>query len=178
MGREVERRQTVREAIEALEALNPTPRPLDSPDLLCGCWRMVYTTSDSILGLTRKRPFRPKPDRILQSISPDLSVALNEEWVLQGALKNSARATLTARGDGRTVDVRFDRFGIGWLRIPVPAVAPGVRNDDEGRPVPPAKPVRNQGVLETTFLDESLRVSRGDKGNLFVLVRQGPPRIS
>ena len=84
--------------------------------------------------------------------------ARNEEWVLLGLLKNQVRATLEPRDDGRTVDVQFTRFGIGWLRVPAPASA--------------------RGVLETTYLDGSLRVSRGDKGNLFVLVREGPPRVS
>ena len=178
MGREVNRRAKVRPAIQALEALNPVPRPLESPELLSGCWRLVFTTSDSILGLPRARPFRPRPGRILQSIGPDLSVVLNEEWVLQGALKNTARARLVPRDDGRTVDVSFDRFSIGWLRIPVPALAVGLRKDGRtGRRVPPANPPRNAGVLETTFLDETLRISRGDKGNLFVLVRQGPSRV-
>ena len=73
--------------------------------------------------------------------------------MLLGLLKNMVRARLTPRDDGRTVDVQFLRFGIGWLRIPAPAAA--------------------KGVLETTYLDDTLRVSRGDKGNLFVLVREG-----
>ena len=34
MGREVNRRVKVRPAIHALEALNPVPRPLESPELL------------------------------------------------------------------------------------------------------------------------------------------------
>ena len=29
-----------------------------------------------------------------------------------------------------------------------------------------------RGELDTTYLDETLRVSRGDKGNLFVLTRE------
>ena len=180
MGRDVERRSRVREAIGALEALNPTPRPLEAPELLSGCWRLVFTTSDSILGLPRARPFRPRPGRILQSVSSDLGVVLNEEWVLQGAVKNFAQARLAPRSDGRTMDVSFDRFGVGWLRIPAPALAVGFRKDGRtGRRVPPAKPQSdgNTGVLETTFLDESLRISHGDKGNLFVLVRQGPSRV-
>ena len=77
--------------------------------------------------------------------------------MLRGLLKNSVRAALTPRDDGRTVDVQFKRFGIGWLRIPAPASA--------------------KGVLETTYLDDTLRLSRGDKGNLFVLVKDGPSRV-
>ena len=157
MGYDVGRRAAVLGRIEELEKLNPTPKPLESPDLLTGCWRLVYTTSDSILGTTRPRPFKPNGSRILQSLDASKLAAKNEEWVLGGLLKNQVKAELEPRDDGRTVDVQFKRFGIGWLRIPAPAAA--------------------RGVLETTFLDESLRISRGDKGNLFVLVRQGASRV-
>ena len=156
MGRNRSERPLVRLRFQQLEELNPTPKPLEAPDLLSGCWRLVYTTSDSILGTTRPRLFKPRP-RILQSISVDKLAAKNEEWVLRGLLKNSVRAALTPRDDGRTVDVQFKRFGIGWLRIPAPASA--------------------KGVLETTYLDDTLRLSRGDKGNLFVLVKDGPSRV-
>lgn len=44
-------------AASALEALNPTPKPLASP-LLNGKWRLVYTTSASILGTNKPAPFR------------------------------------------------------------------------------------------------------------------------
>ncbi|KAL1504056.1 hypothetical protein AB1Y20_010466 [Prymnesium parvum] len=156
-GRDTERRPGVRESIERLEQLNPTPRPLERPDLLSGCWRLVYTTSDSILGTSRPKWFRPQAQRILQSIDAKRLEAKNEEWLLAGVLKNQVKADLLPREDGRTVDVQFRRFGIGWLRIRAPASA--------------------RGVLETTYLDESLRISRGDKGNLFVLMRAGRSRI-
>ena len=156
-GRDTERRAAVLECIEEVEALNPTPRPLATPELLSGCWQLVYTTSDSILGTARQRPFKPDYTRILQSINAEKLAAKNEEWVLGGLLKNQVRAELTPRDDGKTVDVQFKRFGIGWLRVPAPASA--------------------RGVLETTFLDDSLRISRGDKGNLFCLVRVGASRV-
>ena len=67
------------------------------------------------------------------------------------------RAKLEPRDDGATVDVIFKRFGIGWLKLPAPA--------------------RARGVLTTTYLDEEMRISRGDKGNLFVLVRDGNSKV-
>lgn len=92
MGREADRRSTVLDAIEAVERLNPTARPLEAPELLSGCWRLVYTTSDSILGTARPRPMKPQPDRILQSIDAASLSAKNEEWVLSGLLKNQVKA--------------------------------------------------------------------------------------
>lgn len=156
MGREPQLLDGVRAKIEVLESVNPTPRPLESPEKLTACWRLVFTTSESILGTRRIRPLRPRP-RILQSIDAAKLLAKNEEWVLMGLLRNLVRAELEPRDDGRTVDVQFKKFCIGWLQIPAPASA--------------------RGYLETTFLDDDLRISRGDKGNLFVLVRDGPPRL-
>lgn len=155
MGRDLKRRGVVLSHVEALEASNPTPEPLASPDLNAR-WRLIYTTSDSILGTNRMRLFRPRP-RILQHVNAATLAAYNEEWVLGGLLRNSVKAKLEPRGDGRTVDVQFKRFGIGWLKIPAPKSA--------------------RGVLETTYLDPELRISRGDKGNIFVLVRDGTSKV-
>jgi hypothetical protein len=51
--------------------------------------------------------------------------------------------------------VQFKQFRIGGL-IPVTA------------------PESAKGKLDTTYLDEELRVSRGDKGNLFILRQKDP----
>ena len=93
-GRDVERRH--RSCIEEVEALNPTPQPLACPKLLSGCWRLVYTTSDSILGTARQRPFKPDYTRSCSPLTPKLA-AKNEEWVLGSLLKNQVRAELTPR---------------------------------------------------------------------------------
>jgi len=138
-----EGRAAVEAAICALEPLNPTRNPLEKPELLSGCWRLVYTTSDSILGMTRPKPFRPDRSRILQSITVATLTAKNEEWSLAGTFKTQVTAALTPRGDGRTVDVQFKQFGLGWVRFPAPDAF--------------------KGSLETTFLDDDMRVSRGDK---------------
>ena len=38
--------------------------------------------------------------------------------------------------------------------------------------IPVKAPASAAGALEVTYLDEQLRVSRGDKGNLFILSMQ------
>ena len=157
-GRDFSQRDRVRACIEQLEEVNPTPRPVaDAPEKLSACWRLLYTTSDSILGLNRPAPFRPRP-LILQHIDAFGLAAKNEEWILGGLVKNAVKAELKPRKDGKTVDVGFVQFRIAGFPVNV-------------------DPLKFKGVLETTFLDDSLRISRGDKGNLFVLSREGPPVI-
>ncbi|NER08591.1 MAG: fibrillin, partial [Okeania sp. SIO3C4] len=40
-------------AIAQLEALNPTPQPVQAAALLAGDWRLLYTTSRELLGINR-----------------------------------------------------------------------------------------------------------------------------
>ena len=40
--------------------------------------------------------------------------------------------------------------------------------------IPVTAPESAKGTLDTTFVDSTLRISRGDKGNLFVLQQRDP----
>ena len=75
---------------------------------------------------------------------------MGEGACLDGSRRRRGGAIVRTRRP--QVDVVFRRFGIGWLKFPAPSSA--------------------RGVLETTYLDEEMRISRGDKGNIFVLVRE------
>ena len=77
--------------------------------------------------------------------APKLKARNNESW----PYFNAVTASLTPESKSR-VAVKFEQFKILNL---IPVTAP-----DSAR-----------GWLDTTFVDESLRISRGDKGNLFVL---------
>ncbi|CAL5329714.1 unnamed protein product [Camellia sinensis] len=126
-----------------LEAVNPTKEPLKS-DLLNGKWELIYTTSKSILQTQRPKLLRSRTN--YQAINVDTLRAQNmESW----PFFNQVTADLTPL-NARKVAVKFDFFKIGGV---IPIKAPG----------------RARGELEITYLDEELRVSRGDKGNLFIL---------
>ncbi|XP_074272844.1 putative plastid-lipid-associated protein 4, chloroplastic [Silene latifolia] len=135
--------QTIDQLTRKLEALNPTKEPLKS-DLLNGKWELIYTTSTSILQTQRPKFLRSRVN--YQAINADTLRAQNmESW----PFFNQVTADLTPV-NSKKVAVKFDYFKIGGL-IPVKA------------------PDRARGSLEITYLDEDLRVSRGDKGNLFIL---------
>lgn len=61
-----EDKEEVDRLASALEKLNPQSKTLN-PAVLSGKWRLLYTTSASILGLNRPPPFRPLGD-IFQTI--------------------------------------------------------------------------------------------------------------
>ncbi|PNH01789.1 putative plastid-lipid-associated protein 4, chloroplastic [Tetrabaena socialis] len=130
----------------ALEKLNPTPQPLKAPQLLSGSWRLLYTTSDSILATNRPALLRPRGS-IYQIIDVErLKARNNETW----PFFNAVTADLTPVSANK-VAVQFRTFKLfgGLISITAPDSA--------------------RGELAFTYLDETLRVSRGDKGNLFLL---------
>ncbi|KAI0507550.1 hypothetical protein KFK09_013676 [Dendrobium nobile] len=144
-----EEQERVDQIARELEAVNPITEPLKS-DLLNGKWELLYTTSKSILQPQRPKIFRPF-GKIYQAINADTLRAQNiETW----PYFNQVTANLVPL-NARRVAVKFDRFKIGGL---IPIVAPG----------------RARGELEITYLDEEIRVSRGDKGNLFILKMVDP----
>ncbi|XP_058191821.1 probable plastid-lipid-associated protein 4, chloroplastic [Rhododendron vialii] len=138
-----EDQQRIDQIARKLETVNPTKEPLKS-DLLDGKWELIYTTSTSILQTQRPKFLRSRTN--YQAINVDTLRAQNmESW----PFFNQVTADLTPL-NARKVAVKFDFFKIAGL-IPIKA------------------PDRARGTLDITYLDEELRVSRGDKGNLFIL---------
>ena len=179
-GRGVTASQNDRAEIDAmcaqLERMNPTKEVLGP--YLSADWLLEYTTSDSILG-TRRPFFLRANGPIYQTIRAEKLEARNQEtWPWFSAVvriktrSSYARRMLVVRSltvapalaptsdqeatlvpmSKNKVAVQFQMFYIGSL-IPIKA------------------PPTARGELEITYLDEDLRISRGDKGNLFVLSR-------
>jgi hypothetical protein len=142
----------VNEKIALLELMNPTPVPVDSPQL-GGKWRLVYTDSDNILGVSRPRWLQPV-GAIYQSIFLDTMQVENMETVKPLGIvsfENRVWATFT-KSPPKKVFVQFRRFQFGPIKFPAPSNA--------------------RGFLETTFLDARMRISRGNRKHVFVLVKE------
>ena len=148
-----EQRNEMLTLFSSLENVNPTKKPLQSP-LVNDVWELEYTTSDSILG----RGDFPRVGPILQKIDTMSLSAENSETVSYWGLpvKRKVTAVLTPEND-RLTNVQFKRFSIGPFSFNAPKSF--------------------KGSLEVTYLDEDLRLSRGDKGNIFVLTRRGDSSI-
>jgi len=137
------------ELFSRLEKFNPTVNPITNTNAnLNGDWSLDYTTSDSILG---KGSF-PKIGPIIQNIDTTTLSAKNSEVVRFGIVDvpRSVSAELSPV-NGRVTDVNFKRFMLGPVGFDAPDTA--------------------RGQLDVTYLDDEVRLTRGDKGNIFVLTR-------
>lgn len=161
--------------IAQLESENPTKNPLESKDLM-GDWRLIYTTSQGILGLDRI----PLTDlgEVYQCLRGDRLYNVAET---KGALSVlgvvAVGATYTVMSPVR-VQVTFRRAILGLQSVmKYRSVAEFVeRLERRDRlwavdfPIPERETV-GKGWLEVTYLDADLRIGRGNEGSIFVLVK-------
>jgi hypothetical protein len=163
-------------AIQQLEDSNPTPKPVEATELLEGNWRLLYTTSKSILGLDRFPLF--KLGQIYQCIRTAEAKVYNLAEIvglpfLEGLV--SVVAQFEAVSEYR-VNVKFERSIIGLQRFfGYNSPSNFIRQIETGKKFPPldfAIESRDQkGWLDITYLDEDMRIGRGNEGNVFVLAK-------
>jgi len=148
-----ERRQ-IEDYIAKVEALNPTPLPVQS-ELLNGEWKLVYTDSPEILGTQRPFDWLRPTDEIYQAVSLPTGTIENREIIIVpvlGELVNRVRARAWLEPP-RRVRVKFEEFQFGPFRFNAP---------DRG----------SRAYLDVTYLDQHLRISRGNKQHIFVLTKE------
>ncbi|MEO0537354.1 MAG: PAP/fibrillin family protein [Cyanobacteria bacterium P01_A01_bin.123] len=166
-------------AIAQVEARNPTPNPLDAPDLLEGDWLLLYTSSQELLGIDRFPVV--KLGQIYQCIRVAETKVYNIAEVtglplLEGLVSVAARFEPV---NAQRVDVRFERGVVGLQRL-VGYQSPSqlIRQIQTNPKLPFYKAFdfqinsdRQQGWLEITYLDEDMRIGRGNQGSVFVLAK-------
>ena len=173
-------RLTVDAAAVRLEERNPTPNPLSATDRLGGNWRLLYTTSRELLNIDRfplaslgpiYQCIRLKDNRIYnlaEVVGPPL---------LSGLV--TVAAQLEPVSD-RRVNVRFERGVFGLQKLltyqspnqfisvlettPHLSLLKGIDFTLNAE--------RQAGWLEVTYLDDDLRIGRGNQGNLFILAKE------
>jgi hypothetical protein len=139
--------------VEELRGLNPTPAPAKSPSLL-GTWRLVWSEQSSA-----SNPFQ----RLFGAIARENFQIVNADDTLEnlvrlGPLTVSAIAPIAAVSDVRT-EVRVSTIDISLFGAVVKRM--------EMTPTPG----RGAGYVEQIFLDDDMRVSVGNKGSVFVHVK-------
>ncbi len=164
-------------AIQQLEDHNPNPEPLQAKELLEGDWRLLYTTSKSILGLDRFPLFTL--GQIYQCIRTSDARVYNVAEVsglpfLEGVISVCARFEPVSE---RRINVIFERSIIGLQRfLGYTSPSKFIEELEQGKkflPIDFSIENREQkGWLDITYLDEDMRVGRGNEGNVFVLSKE------
>jgi len=169
-------RQAIQAAIARLEDLNPNPDPLSVPDKLEGNWRLLYTTSNDLLRLDQL-PFC-KLGQIYQYIQLEGDRIYNVAEVkglpyLDGVVSVAARFEPVSK---QRVNVRFERSVVG-LQSLLSYQSPNqfietLQTGNKLRALDfSIDPTNQKGWLDITYLDDDLRIGRGNVGSLFVLTR-------
>jgi hypothetical protein len=166
----------IQAAIAQLEDRNPTQNPVEAVALLEGNWRLLYTTSRELLGLGRfpvvqlgqiYQCIRIREARIY-NIAELLGVPLLESIV-------TVSAQLTPVTDQR-IEVQFQRSVIGLQRmIGYQSPTQWIERLNTQTTLMAfdfkIDPQRQPGWLDITYLDQDLRIGRGNEGNVFVLTK-------
>lgn len=169
-------RQAILAAISQLEDRNPTPRPVEAAQLLDGDWRLIYTTSRGILGIDQFPLLNL--GQVYQCVRAAEAKIYNIAEVVglpffEGIVSVAARFKPVSE---RRVEVKFERSILGLQRLinyqsprafiqqlesgsKLSAIDFSLENRDQ------------QGWLDITYLDEDLRVGRGNEGSVFVLTK-------
>ena len=164
------------EAIAHLEDQAPIANPLDATEMLSGAWRLLYTTSDELLGINRFPLYAL--GQIYQCINADAAKIYNIAEVdgLPG-LGGLVSVVATFEPSSKTrVQVTFNRPVFGLQRL-VGYQTPNqfiqkLETSQRFLAVDIAIPRREQtGWLDVTYLDDSLRIGRGNQGSVFVLTK-------
>ena len=164
-------------AIQELEDCNPTPNPIAAKELLEGDWRLLYTTSKGILGLDRFPLF--KLGQIYQCIRTAEAKVYNIAEVvgmpfLEGVVSVAAQFEPTSES---RVNVMFERSIIGLQRFfnykSPDSFIKQIEGGKKFLPLDFSIASRDQkGWLDITYLDNDMRIGRGNEGNVFVLTRE------
>ncbi|MFG6099090.1 PAP/fibrillin family protein [Leptothoe sp. ISB3NOV94-8A] len=170
-----EQKADILKKVARLEASNPTSNPLSAIDLLNGNWQLLYTTSTELLGIDR---------------FPLLALGNIYQWVqieqmriynlaeIRSVLGGLVSVTATFEPvSEKRVNVRFDRaiFGLqSTLGYQSPSqFIEAMQQTDKFNFFKgidfTVSSNREPGWLEVTYLDQTMRIGRGNQGSVFVL---------
>ncbi len=175
----IRQQQAILSAITQLESDNPHPQPLTTAiELLAGNWRLLYTSSQSLLKIDRFPLIQL--GEIYQCIDPSQAKLYNIAEITSIIPSLSGLVTViadfTPTSDKR-VNVRFNRSLIGLQSLmnyhsPTELIHQ-IETSQKFTAIDLPINVQREtpAWLEITYLDDTLRIGRGNEGNVFVLTR-------
>ncbi len=177
-------KKQVDELTQALEAVNPTPDPVKAPDKLVGNWRLIYTSSKALLGLDRAPLV--KLGQVYQAVQPETHTIVNIAELyglpyLEGLVSVVAQFEPVPEETAR-VRVKFQRSIIGLrqlleYRSPEQFISQLDRHKTLLGLDFKLNGEEQQGWLDITYLDDDLRIGRGNEGSLFILSKTHESKV-
>lgn len=175
LATEIEK-QAILVAVARLEDRNPNNRPLERPELLEGNWRLIYTTSKSLLNLGRVPLLQL--GQIYQCVRTETTKIYNiAEFTSLPYLEAlvSVEAGFSPVNE-RRVDVRFERAISGLQRLfSYQSASDFITKIETGKKFAgldfKIESGEQQGWLDITYLDQDMRIGRGNEGSVFVLTK-------
>lgn len=177
-------KQAIQAAIVSLEERNPTNAPTEALSLLEGNWQLLYTTSSELLNIDRLPLAKLGP--IYQCIRTGSGKIYNIAEIYGLPLLESI-VTVVARFEALSpcrLGIKFERNITGPMRLLSYRRLPDSEPDqfittvETGKKFIPIditlNPERQQGWVDITYLDENLRIGRGNNGSIFVLSKSTP----
>ncbi|MBW4535843.1 MAG: PAP/fibrillin family protein [Pleurocapsa minor HA4230-MV1] len=169
--------QLIETLTQALEKLNPFPRPLlYASNLLNGAWLLQYSTAREIRSLKRL-PLGFLVGKIYQIIDLNNASFENKAWVQHssGLLSGYVRVTATFEVEkqedlqlpNQKIKIDFKQRFLGINQIL------GIKTNllDPIRVVEAKNPIGRTPSLDLTYIDETMRIGRGGDGSLFILTK-------
>ena len=161
-------------AIQQLEDMNPSPKPLDRREFLEVNWRLLYTNSKDLLGFDRIPLL--KLGQIYQCVRVTEAKIYNIAEILGLPFMESLISVVASFEpvSDRRINVNFQRSIIGLQRL-LGYQTPSnyIQQIESGKKFPPLDfGIDNRdrkAWLDITYLDEDMRIGRGNEGNVFVL---------
>ncbi|WVZ85608.1 hypothetical protein U9M48_032514 [Paspalum notatum var. saurae] len=181
-------RSEIHGLVELLESRNPTPEPTAKlQEKVNGCWKVIYSTI-SILGKKRTalglRDFISLGDFLqiidVKEVSEDLaSPSLHPKEKAVNVIEFSARALKILSGK-LTIEASYTVTSPTRVDIKLESstITPDQLMNIFQKNYDMLLAIFNpEGWLEITYVDESLRIGRDDKENIFVLERADPSEV-
>lgn len=169
-------RQAILVAIANLEDINPTPSPVKATNLLNGNWRLIYTTSKALLNIDSLPLY--KLGQIYQCIRVETNSVYNIAEIyglpfIEGIVSVAAKFEPVSE---RRVNVKFERSIIGLQRlINYSTPESFIQQIEVGKKLTAIdfrlNSKQQQGWLDITYIDDNLRIGRGNEGSVFVLTK-------